>query len=119
MEILEGNVNSPQRDQSSSSTATQSRNRPFVDENDVLRSGSRWIALSPIEARLTRAFLDRPGSVLGRKTLGVAGWPAGVPNNRSVDSRIKTLRPRLAGFGIDIHTIRGHGYLAALESEDD
>jgi DNA-binding response OmpR family regulator len=90
---------------------------PVVDDDDILRKGRRWVALSPIEARLTRAFLARPGHLLDRNMLGEAGWPDGVPNRRSVDSRIKTLRPRIAPVGIRIHTIRGRGYLADVVRE--
>jgi DNA-binding response OmpR family regulator len=88
---------------------------PVLDEDGLLRRGDAWVALSPIEARLARAFLDHPGQLLGRKTLGMAGWPDGVPNARSVDSRIKTLRRRVAPFGLQIHTIRGRGYLADFD----
>lgn len=90
---------------------------PVLDDDGILRTGRAWVALSPIEARLTRAFLDDPGRLLGRKTLGNAGWPDGVPNDRSVDSRIKTLRRRVAPLGLQICTIRGRGYLADLHPE--
>jgi DNA-binding response OmpR family regulator len=88
---------------------------PVIDADGLVRKGDTWVALSPIEARLARAFLERPGQLLGRKTLGNAGWPNGVPNERAVDSRIKTLRRRLAPLGLKIHTIRGRGYLADVD----
>lgn len=91
--------------------------QPVVDDDGLLRRRDRWVALSPIETRLARAFLERPGQLLGRKTLGNAGWPDGVPNDRSVDSRIKTLRRRVAPLGLRIHTIRGRGYLADVDRE--
>jgi DNA-binding response OmpR family regulator len=90
---------------------------PVVDAYGLLRWGSAWVALSPIEARLARAFLDHPGQLMGRDRLGAAGWPDGVPNARSVDSRIKTLRRRVEPLGVKIHTIRGRGYLASLERD--
>ena len=55
---------------------------PVIDADGLVRKGDTWVALSPIEARLARAFLERPGQLLGRKTLGNAGWPDGVPNER-------------------------------------
>lgn len=88
---------------------------PVLDDDDILRRGDQWVALSPIEARLARAFLAHPGRLLGRSTLGRAGWPDGVPNDRSVDSRIKTLRRRVDELGLRIYTIRGRGYLADLD----
>jgi DNA-binding response OmpR family regulator len=78
----------------------------------VLRRGDDWVALSPIAARLIGAFLETPGKVLDRRTLGRAGWPAGVPSERSVDARIKLLRRRVAPLGVRIYTVRGYGYLA-------
>jgi DNA-binding response OmpR family regulator len=100
-------------------TVSVERNRsaPELDDDGILRLGDAWVALSPIETRLARAFLDDPGRLLGRKTLGNAGWPDGVPNDRSVDSRIKTLRRRVAPLGLQICTIRGRGYLADLHPQ--
>lgn len=88
---------------------------PTLDEYGLLWQGDVWIALSPTEARLTEAFLARPGKVLSRRVLGAAGWPQGVPNARAVDSRIKALRKRLAPLAVRIHTVRGHGYLADFD----
>ena len=85
---------------------------PTLDEYGLLRQGAVWVALSPIEARMIEAFLSRPGKVLSREALAHAGWPDGVPSARSVDSRIKALRRRVAPLAVSIHTVRGHGYLA-------
>ncbi len=90
---------------------------PAVDAYGLLRWGNAWVALSPIEARLAREFLANLGQLMGREQLGVAGWPEGVPNARSVDSRIKTLRRRVEPLGVKIHTIRGRGYLATLDRD--
>ena len=92
--------------------ASASDRVPVLDEFGVLWRGDDWVALSPIAARLVSAFLTAPGRVLDRRTLGRAGWPDGVPNERSVDSRIKVLRRRVAPLGVRIFTVRGHGYLA-------
>ncbi|HEX4492516.1 MAG TPA: winged helix-turn-helix domain-containing protein [Acidimicrobiia bacterium] len=91
---------------------------PVVDDDDILRRAGEWVALSPIEARLARAFLENPGRLLGRTTLGRAGWPGGVPNDRSVDSRIKTLRRRVTALGLHISTVRGRGYVADVDRTD-
>ena len=91
---------------------------PTLDEYGLLRQGSTWVALSPIEARLVEAFLSRPGKVVGRSTLARAGWPDGVPSTRSVDSRIKALRKRVSPLAMRIFTVRGHGYLAEFNVAD-
>jgi DNA-binding response OmpR family regulator len=89
--------------------------RPILGDHGLLWRGQRWVALSPIEARLTEAFIARPGRVLSRARLEKTGWPGGSPNDRSVDARIKALRRRIAPVGLRIHTVRGQGYIAEIE----
>ena len=90
--------------------------RPILGDHGVLWRGAQWVALSPIEARLTGAFLARPGRVLSRQRLEQLGWPDGLPSNRAIDARIKVLRERLAPIGLRIHTVRGQGYLAEIQA---
>jgi hypothetical protein len=89
--------------------------RPILGDHGVLWRGALWVALSPIEARLTGAFLARPGRVLSRARLEQLGWPEGLPSNRAIDARIKVLRERVAPIGLRIHTVRGQGYLAEIQ----
>jgi len=93
--------------------------RPILGEHGVLWRGTRWVALSPIEARLTAAFIARPGRVLSRARLEMTGWPDGRPSERSVDARIKALRRRVASLGLRIHTVRGQGYIAEIQASHD
>ena len=90
--------------------------RPILGDHGLLWRGTRWVALSPIEARLTAAFVARPGRVLSRARLEKTGWPDGTTNGRSVDARIKALRRRIAPIGMRIHTVRGQGYIAEIQS---
>jgi len=90
--------------------------RPILGDHGVLWRGTRWVALSPIEARLAAAFIARPGRVLSRARLEKTGWPDGQPSERSVDARIKALRRRVAPMGFRIHTVRGQGYIAEIQS---
>jgi len=89
--------------------------RPILGDHGVVWRGAVWAPLSPIEARLTGAFLARPGRVLSRQRLEQLGWPAGLPSSRAIDARIKVLRERVAPIGIRIHTVRGQGYLAEIQ----
>lgn len=89
--------------------------RPILGDHGLLWRGKQWVALSPIEARLTEAFIARPGRVLSRARLEKTGWPEGSPNDRSVDARIKALRRRIAPIGLRIHTVRGQGYIAEIQ----
>lgn len=84
---------------------------PLLDEFDVLWRGDRWSALAPIEARLMEALLARCGSVVSRRELGAAAWPAGMPGERAVDARLRGLRTRIAPLGLAIHNVRRRGLL--------
>jgi hypothetical protein len=89
--------------------------RPILGDHGVVWRGDVWVALSPIEERLTAAFLARSGRVLSRSRLEQLGWPDGIPNARAIDGRIKVLRSRIAPVGVRIHTVRGQGYLAEIQ----
>ncbi|WP_426574398.1 winged helix-turn-helix domain-containing protein [Aquihabitans sp. McL0605] len=90
------------------------RPAPLLDGDGVLRHGAGWVALPPVEARITAALLARPDAVVARQDLLDAGWPAG-PGSRSgsniLDGRIKLLRRRLAKVAMQIHTVRGVGFV--------
>ena len=89
--------------------------RPILGNHGVVWRGRVWVALSPIEERLTAALLGRSGRVLSRGRLEQLGWPNGIPNPRAIDGRIKVLRTRIAPVGVRIHTVRGQGYLAEIQ----
>jgi DNA-binding response OmpR family regulator len=84
---------------------------PDLDPDGVLRFQSSWVSLPPVEARLTRALLDRYGAVVGREALGRAGWPDGSPGRNALDVHVLRLRRRLATVGLSIKTVRSRGYL--------
>jgi DNA-binding response OmpR family regulator len=87
---------------------------PVLDEFDVLWRGDRWVALAPVEARILDALLARCGSVVGRRELGAAAWPDGVPGSRAVDARLRRLRDRVEPLGLRIHNVRRRGLLLEL-----
>jgi DNA-binding winged helix-turn-helix (wHTH) protein len=83
---------------------------PELDEFDILRRGSRWAALAPIEARIIEVFLERSGRVVRRSEFS-AVWPHGMPAPRALDARLVLLRDRIAPLGIRIRTVRARGFL--------
>jgi two-component system, OmpR family, response regulator len=87
---------------------------PELDEDGVLRWGTGWVSLPPVEARLTRVMVERFGAVVGRDTLSRAGWPDGAPGRNALDVHVLRLRRRLLPLGLAIRTVRSRGYL--LES---
>lgn len=89
---------------------------PTIDDDGVLHFGSSWVALPPVELRLTRSLVERFGAVVGREAITKAGWPSGAPQRNALDVHILRLRRRLAPVGLAIRTIRSRGYL--LEESD-
>jgi DNA-binding response OmpR family regulator len=84
---------------------------PDLDEDGVLRVGSAWVPLPPVEARLASALLERFGAVVSRDALARAGWPDGSPGRNALDVHVLRLRRRLAPLGLAIRTVRARGYL--------
>ena len=84
---------------------------PDLDGDGVLRFGGSWVSLPPVEARLTRALVDRFGAVVGREALAKAGWPEGAPGRNALDVHVLRLRRRLTTVGLSIKTVRSRGYL--------
>ncbi len=84
---------------------------PELDENGLLRVGTTWVSLPPVEHRLVVALLDRFGAVVSRDALARAGWPDHLPDRNVLDVHIVRLRRRLVGVGLAIRTVRSRGYL--------
>ncbi len=84
---------------------------PTLDVDGVLRFGAAWVSLPPVEARLTRALVERYGAVVGRETLARAGWPEGTAGRNALDVHVLRLRRRLSAVGLVIRTVRSRGYL--------
>jgi len=84
---------------------------PLLDGDGVLRFGSLWVSLPPVEGRLTQALLDRFGAVVSRDILSRAGWPDGAPGRNALDVHVLRLRRRLEGVQLAIRTVRSRGYL--------
>jgi DNA-binding response OmpR family regulator len=91
--------------------------RPALDPDGVLRSGTDWVSLPPVEARLMAVLLDRFGAVVSREQLARSGWPKGAPGRNALDVHMLRLRRRIAQLDLSIKTVRSRGYL--LESELD
>jgi DNA-binding response OmpR family regulator len=84
---------------------------PVLDDDGVIRVGTGWVALPPVEARLTTALLERFGMVVSREMLANSGWPDGAPGRNALDVHVLRLRRRLAPLGLVIKTVRSRGYL--------
>src|SRR6185436_20646749 len=89
---------------------------PEIDSHGVLRFGSSWVSLPPVEARLADALVVRFGAVVGRDTLRRSVWPGSAPGRNVLDVHVLRLRRRLAPLGLAIWTVRSRGYM--LEQAD-
>ena len=90
---------------------------PVLDEHAVLRYRGRWVALSPTEATIVERLLAARGGVVNRRTLASAIWPDGSRRSRALDPHVHRLRSRLRSLGLDVHTIRGRGFVLAPQHE--
>ena len=91
-------------------------NRPELDDDGVLRFGTTWVSLPPVEARLTSALVERFGAVVAREVLARVGWPHGAPGRNALDVHVLRLRRRVASVGLSIKTVRSRGYLLEAAS---
>ena len=95
------------------------RTVPEIDGHGVIRYGSSWVSLPPVEARLADALVVRFGAVVGRDTLRRSVWPGTAPGRNVLDVHVLRLRRRLAPLGLAIRTVRSRGYmLEAAEPPD-
>jgi two-component system phosphate regulon response regulator PhoB len=69
------------------------------------------VILTPLEFRLLKTLLERPGRIQTRETLLSDVWGIDAEiETRTVDTHIKRLRQKLGPAGESIETIRGIGY---------
>lgn len=94
-----------------SDRARSTNSEPRLDESGLLRFGGRWVALPPVESRITAALLDRYNAVVSREALSRVGWPSGFPGRNVLDVHIVRLRRRLVPLDLVIRTVRSRGYL--------
>jgi len=87
---------------------------PSLDESGILRVGEAWVALPPVEVRLTACLLERRGAVVSRAALVQAGWPGGSSGRNTLDVHVLRLRRRLGPVGLCVRTVRSRGYLLEL-----
>ena len=92
---------------------------PTVDGDGLLRYGSKWTSIPPVESRLIAALIGRFGAVVGRDALAKAGWPDKEPGRNALDVHVLRLRRRIEPLGLAVRTVRSRGYLLTdAESSD-
>ena len=84
---------------------------PELDVDGVLRYRGSWVALPPLESRITDVLLSRFRAVASREALVRAGWPSEPPGRNALDVHVLRLRRRLSPLDLAIRTVRSRGYL--------
>jgi DNA-binding response OmpR family regulator len=91
---------------------------PILDDT-ILRVGDKWVALSPIQARIVGALLSRKNTVVGRDALARLAWPEQADRSgaSTLNVHVSNLRRRLEEVGLVITTVRSRGYLLQVQDE--
>ena len=84
-----------------------------IGAHGILRFGSGWVSLPPVEAGV---LVVRFGAVAGRDTRRGSAWPGKTPTDNLLDARVFRLPRRFALLGLAIRTVRSKGYM--LECAD-
>lgn len=97
---------------------TNGHSVPILDDT-ILRVGDKWVALSPIQARIVGALLSRRNTVVGRYALARLVWPeqGGRCHASTLNVHVSNLRRRLEEVGLVIITVRSRGYLLQVQHD--
>lgn len=85
--------------------------KPKLDDDGVLTWADRWVALSPIEARLAAVLLEKFTTMVSHHVLVQATLASEDLRRNSLDVQLHRLRRRLAPIGLAIRTVRKRGYV--------
>lgn len=85
--------------------------KPKLDDDGVLTWADRWVALSPIEARLAAVLLEGFTTMVSHHVLVQATQGSEDLRRNSLDVQLHRLRRRLAPMGLAIRTVRKRGYV--------
>ena len=91
--------------------------RPQLDEHGVLTLAGQWVALSPIEARLTGILLEKFTTIVSHRNLALATHISDDVRRNSLDVQLHRLRRKLAPLGLVIRTVRRRGYVLEPENQ--
>jgi DNA-binding response OmpR family regulator len=85
---------------------------PVLDDDGLLRFAGRWVALSPVQARVVAVLIERFGqTVTTYAELREAAWGASARSPQALATLVKRLRRRIEPIGLDVLTIRLRGYV--------
>ena len=92
--------------------ARTTRELPSIgDDDDVLRFDGRWVALGTVEASVARVLLEHLGELVSRADIEAIAWHGRSVRSNTTDRQLHRLRGHLRDIGLELHTIRGKGYV--------
>jgi hypothetical protein len=86
--------------------------RPWLDDDGLLRVGDRWLDLPPGPRAVVAVLLADFGQVVDARELALAYLETGGSTGESArKTMIVRVRQRLAEVGLELHNVRDSGYL--------
>jgi hypothetical protein len=94
------------------------REQPALKDDLVLRRGRDRVFLTPVEALVVAALLDKPGELVKRSQLAaLIGEGRSAPSPRAVDAVLYRLRRKLFRLGIIVQAVSSRGFRTSVRSE--
>ena len=85
---------------------------PYVDDDGLLRVGDDWVAITDAQLPVVTLLVERFGRLVGKEELVAAYVAAGYSGHAaSIRSLLARVAHRVAGLGLDLHTVRGQGVM--------
>ncbi|MFD5544489.1 transcriptional regulator [Streptomyces sp. NPDC127079] len=85
---------------------------PVLDQDGLLRYGSRVVPVSPTQMNLLEPLVERYGTLVARQELiALLRARRGTASQNALDLNIMRIRRRLAPLGLRIRTANARGYL--------
>ncbi|MER7841550.1 helix-turn-helix domain-containing protein [Streptomyces sp. NPDC096040] len=90
---------------------------PVLDQDGLLRYGSRMVPVSPTQMELLQPLVERFGTLVARHELiAVLRARRGTASQNALDLNIMRIRRKVVSLGLRIRTANGRGFL--LESSE-
>jgi two-component system response regulator TctD len=93
--------------------------RPTIGDDDVVRFAGRWCAMGAVEARVARILFQHVGELVPRGDIEAAAWQGKAVRSNTTDRQVHRVRTHLKTLGLELHTIRGKGYVLELPEQQN
>jgi hypothetical protein len=91
--------------------------QPALKDDLVLRRARDRVLLTPAEALVVAALLDKPGELVERSQLTALIWEGrSAPSSRALDAVVYRLRRKLFRLGIIVQAVSSRGFRTSVRS---